>query len=239
MSNSQPWKVLPLVLLICATFASPVLAQEKEKLLRTLSVSGHGVQTIPTTLSQVDLGVEVQGKTAQAVQQESARRSSAVVDLLRSRNVDKLHTTGINVEPAYSYQNNEQRIIGYTANNSVSFRVPTEKAGAILDAAVKAGATRINDVSFVASDEAIASAQKQALQKATQDAQQQADAVLSTLGLKPKEVLSIQIDGANAPPPPRVIPVAAMLRSASAEAQTPVVGGEQQVEATVTLQISY
>lgn len=239
MSNSQPWKVLPLVLLICATFASPVLAQEKEKLLRTLSVSGHGVQTIPTTLSQVDLGVEVQGKTAQAVQQESARRSSAVVDLLRSRNVDKLHTTGINVEPAYSYQNNEQRIVGYTANNSVSFRVPTEKAGAILDAAVKAGATRINDVSFVASDEAIASAQKQALQKATQDAQQQADAVLSTLGLKPKEVLSIQIDGANAPPPPRVIPVAAMLRSASAEAQTPVVGGEQQVEATVTLQISY
>jgi len=238
MSNSQPWKVLPLVLLICATFASPVLAQEKEKLLRTLSVSGHGVQTIPTTLSQVDLGVEVQGKTAQAVQQESARRSSAVVDLLRSRNVDKLHTTGINVEPAYSYQNNEQRIVGYTANNSVSFRVPTEKAGAILDAAVKAGATRINDVSFVASDEAIASAQKQALQKATQDAQQQADAVLSTLGLKPKEVLSIQIDGANAPPP-RVIPVAAMLRSASAEAQTPVVGGEQQVEATVTLQISY
>jgi uncharacterized protein YggE len=182
--------------------------------------------------------VEVQGKTAQAVQQESARRSSAVVDLLRSRNVDKLHTTGINVEPAYSYQNNEQRIIGYTASNSVSFRVPTEKAGAILDAAVKAGATRINDVSFVASDEAIASAQKQALQKATQDAQQQADAVFSTLGLKPKEVASIQIDGANAPPP-RVIPVAAMLRSASAEAQTPVVGGEQQVEATVTLQISY
>ncbi len=41
------WKILPLALLVCATFVLPALAQEKEKMWRTLSVSGRGVETIP------------------------------------------------------------------------------------------------------------------------------------------------------------------------------------------------
>ena len=44
-------------------------------------------------------------------------------------------------------------------------------------------------------------AQKQALQAATQDAQQQANAVLSSLNLKQKEVVSIQVNNASSPPP--------------------------------------
>ncbi|MGH7998382.1 MAG: SIMPL domain-containing protein, partial [Brasilonema sp.] len=89
------WKFLSLALLVCVSCTQPALAQQKERMLRTLSVNGRGMETIPTTLSQVSLGVEVQGKTAQQVQQEAARKSSAVVALLKSRNVDKLQTTGI------------------------------------------------------------------------------------------------------------------------------------------------
>jgi len=232
------WKTPTLALLVCVTFTLPALAQEKEKLWRTLTVSGRGVETIPTTLSQVSLGVEIQGKTAQEVQQEAARRSSAVVALLKSQNIEKLETTGIRLNPVYSYSNNVQRITGYAANNTVSFRIPTEKAGTLLDAAVKAGATQINGISFVANDEAIASAQKQALKEATQDAQQQADAVFSTLGFKPKEVVNIQVNNASAPPPP-ILYRAEATKVSNADASTPVIGGEQQVEASVTLQISY
>lgn len=232
------WKTLPFVLIACITFVQPGLAQEKEKMLRTLTVTGRGMESIPTTLSLVNLGVEVQGKTAQDVQQEAARRSSAVVALLKSRNVDKLETTGIRLNPVYSYNNNVQRITGYAATNTVSFRIATEKAGTLLDEAVKVGATQINSVSFVASDSAIAQAQKQALRKATQEAQQQADAVFASLGFKSKEIVSIQVNNANAPTPPPI----AYSRSAKLEAQdasTPVVGGEQEVDASVTLQISY
>lgn len=232
------WKILPLAMLLCTTFTLPALAQEKEKLWRTLSVSGRGVETIPTTLAQVSLGVEIQGKTAQEVQQEAARRSSAVVAFLKSQNVEKLQTTGIQLNPVYSYTNNVQRITGYAANNTVSFRIPTEKAGTLLDNAVKAGATQINGISFVANDEAIALAQKQALKEATQDAQQQADAVFSALGFKAKEVVSIQVNNASPPPPPMLFRAEAA-KLANADASTPVVGGEQQVEASVTLQISY
>jgi uncharacterized protein len=235
------WQTLPAALLLCMSFTQPSLAEEKERMYRTLTVSGRGVESISTTLSQVNVGVEVQGKSVQEVQQEAARKSSAVVTLLKSRNVEKLQTTGINLNPIYNYTNNIQKITGYSASNTVSFRIPTEKTGNLLDDVVKTGATRIDGISFVATDDAIASAQKQALRKATQEAQQQADAVFGTLGLKSKEVVSIQVNNASTPPPiyrafeNRVGKMADAVNQQS----TPVVGGEQQVEASVTLQISY
>jgi|GEM_PF-2925210 len=51
--------VLGLVMLGCI---NPAIAQER--LLRTLTVTGQGIERIPTTLTRVQLGVEVQGKTA-------------------------------------------------------------------------------------------------------------------------------------------------------------------------------
>ncbi|MEG4068067.1 SIMPL domain-containing protein, partial [Microcoleus sp. Pol11C2] len=168
-----------------------------------LTVTGRGVEAIPTTQTQVRLGVEVQGKTAAQVQQEVARRSSAVVELLRSRQVEKLETAGITLNPIYNFDNNQQRLTGYTATNTVSFRINTASAGTLLDDAVNAGATRIDGVSFVAADSAIESARKQALRKATQDAQAQADAVFSALNLKRGDILGIQVNGAIALIPDR------------------------------------
>ncbi|MBD0313652.1 MAG: SIMPL domain-containing protein [Microcoleus sp. T3-bin5] len=213
-------------------------AAAQEQRIRTLSVTGRGVEAIPTTQTQVALGVEVQGKTAAEVQQEAARRSSAVVALLRSRQVQKLETTGITLSPSYTYENNQQRLIGYIATNTVSFRLNTQSAGTLLDDAVQAGATRIQGVSFVAADSAIEQAQKQALKKATQDAQAQADAVFSALNLKRGEILNIQVNGASAPPPP-MYRQAAAARLGNVDFTTPVVGGEQQIEASVTLQFGY
>jgi hypothetical protein len=221
------------------TFTDPAVAQQKEQMFKTITVSGRGTESIPTTLTQVRLGVEVQGKTAQEAQQEVARRSQAVVNLLRSRNVEKLETTGISLNPVYSYENNVQRLTGYSATNIVSFRIPTDRAGDILDAAVQAGATRIDGISFVATDEAIAQARQQALREATQDARTQADTVLNVLGLKPEQVVSIQVNGASAPPPPPLLDARFAGAEKAASVPTPIIGGEQEVEAAVTLQISY
>ncbi|MBD1931326.1 MULTISPECIES: SIMPL domain-containing protein [Cyanophyceae] len=238
---SSFWKQAGLISLVLSVLSLSIAtrAVAQEKMLRTLTVSGRGVENIPTTLTQVRLGVEVQGKVAADVQQEAARRSAAVVELLKSRNVEKLETTGISLNPIYSYENNVQRLTGYSATNIVSFRIDTQKAGTLLDEAVKAGATRIDGISFVADDSAIASAQKQALREATQDAQAQADAVLSSLNLTRREIVNIQVNGAVVPPP-RPIPIADMaMRSETLAKTTPVIGGEQEVEASVTLQISY
>lgn len=234
--RNQPLPAITLVLgLLVMGMSNPIMAQER--LMRTLTVTGQGIERIPTTTAQVQLGVEVQGETAAGVQQDVARRSTAVVELLRSRNVEQLQTTGIRLNPVYSYENNRQRLIGYSGSNTVSFRVPPERAGTLLDDAVEAGATRIDSISFMASDSAIATAQKQALQEATQDAQQQADAVLSALNLTRKDIVNIQINGATPPPPMPLLLERANL--AADAAKTPVIGGEQEVQASVTLQISY
>ncbi|MBF2047582.1 MAG: SIMPL domain-containing protein [Elainella sp. C42_A2020_010] len=226
------------VMITTSLAASPVLAQQ-EQIMRTLTVTGQGKESVAATLTQVQLGVEVQAKTAEEAQQEAARRSTAVVEFLRSRNVDKLQTTGISLNPRYDYANNRQQIIGYSATNTVSFRVPTDRAGNLLDDAVAAGATRIDSVSFVADDAAVETARQQAIQEAIQNAQVQANTVLSSLGLTQQEIVGIQVNGA-APPPPILYRanMDAMAQAASAP-ETPIVGGEQEVEASVTLQIRY
>ncbi len=247
-SAANPFFSLAVVLLVSmgaiymvTSKTPPVQAQTQAVLLRTLTVTGQGKEQIQTTLTQVQLGVEAQGKTAQEVQQAVAKRSTAVVNLLKSRSVEKLQTTGINLNPNYSYDNGRQTLIGYQASNTVSFRLPTEKIGSLLDDAVQAGASKIDSVSFTASDSAIATAQKAALQKATQEAQAQANAVFSSLGLTAKGIASIQINGAQPPQPMPVAPFSAStkLQGEAAMDSTPVIGGEQTVDASVTLQIQY
>jgi uncharacterized protein YggE len=206
--------------------------------MKTLTVTGQGIVSIPTTMTQIQLGVEADGKTAQEVQQVVAQRSAKVVELLKSRNVEKLQTTGISLNPIYNYQNNQQNITGYRATNTVSFRVKTETAGNILDEAVQAGASQINGISFIASENDIAIAQQQALRQATQEAQAQADIVLGALNLTSKGIASVQINSINRPMP-RPLMVNARVAKMDAAPATPVEGGEQEIEASVTLQISY
>ncbi|MEW6498297.1 MAG: SIMPL domain-containing protein [Cyanobacteriota bacterium] len=227
-----------LSLTACQSVASNTQPQNLASLPRSLTVSGKGDVSIPTTLTQVRLGVEVQGKTAQEVQQQVAKRSQAVVELLKSRKVEKLETTGISLSPNYTYKDGKQTINGYTGTNTVSFRVDTDKSGTLLDDAIQAGATRIDGVSFVAGDDAIAQAQQQAIQEAAENAKKQADAALKALNLNQREVVSIQINAAN-PPQPIYGALANMPKTAEQSADTPVVGGEQKVEQSVTLQIRY
>ncbi|MGB3308930.1 MAG: SIMPL domain-containing protein [Nodosilinea sp.] len=216
-------------------FTPTAIAQEAA--MRTLTVTGQGEESVQTTKTQVELGVDVQGTDAAAVQREVAQRTSAVVELLRSRSVEKLETTGIQLSPRYNYENGRQDVIGYTGSNTVSFRMPTESVGSLIDDAVNAGANQIRGVSFVADDDTLEAARQQALREAVEDAQAQAGVVLGSLNLRSQEIVSIQINGAA---PPMPVPMARRAElSAQSDASTPVIGGEQTVEARVTLQIRY
>ena len=213
-------------------------AMAQEQIMKTLTVTGEGTVRIPTTLTDVSLGVEIQGNTATEVQNNVAQGTSSLVDFLRSRSVERLQTTGVRLQPNYQYNNNQRRLIGYIGTNTVTFRVKTEEVGSLLDDAVKAGATRIDRVGFTAEETAISEAQKEALKLATLDAQKQAAAVLSTLNFPSQEIISISINGAKAPQP-QIMRSPETMRTTSAADSTPVIGGEQTIRAMVTLQISY
>lgn len=224
--------------LLSLILINPVMAEPE--LLRTLTVTGNGMEKIATTLAEVRLGVEIQGKTATEVQQEIAKRTSAVVDLLRSKDVDQLQTTGVRLNPNYerSNQGNGARIlVGYIGTNTVSFQIPIEQVGALLDETVAAGASRVDGVSFTATPEAIFTAKKAALRQASSNAQDQADVVLDALDLNSKEIVNIEVDQAQVRQPRSI--AAREFSAAQSESSTIVVGGEQTVGASVTLQISY
>ncbi|MGL6339898.1 MAG: SIMPL domain-containing protein [Waterburya sp.] len=223
------------LMVICLFF--PISVNAKEATMRTLTVTGEGKEMIPTTLTQVQLGVEVQGQTSEEVQQEVANQSTSVVNLLKSRNVQQLKTTGISLQPNYDYNSSDRKLIGYIGTNLVSFSLETQQIGNLLDQVVKSGATRIDQVSFTATDDAIATAQKQALQAAVKNAQAQAEAVLSTLNLSSQDIIKIQVNGASVPQPMPQLEAAALAKDSNAS--TPVIGSEQTVMASVTLEVSY
>ncbi len=216
-------------------WVNPLMAQEND--FRALTVTGQGIKRIPTTLTQVQLGVEIQGKSATEVQQKVAKRTTTVVNFLKSRKVQKLQTTGIRLQTNYQYNNNERRLTGYIGTNTVSFRIQTKQVGELLDESVKAGATRIDGVNFTATENAIADAQKEALLQATTHAQEQANTVLEALNFNAKEIVNIQIGRANITQP-KMLAEAQFSRAASTES-TPVIGGEQTIRASVTLKIHY
>ncbi len=214
----------------------PVLAQEHT--LKTITVTGQGIERIPTTIANVQLGVEIEGQNATQVQEEVAKRTNSLVELLRSRSVSRLQTSGIQLRPNYTYNNNQRKLVGYVATNLVTFELPMDQVGRVLDESVKVGATRIDNVNLTATEDAIVSAQEKALVKATRSAQQQAQVILQSLNLKAQEIVTINVNGANIPNPVIMERMRGEVMAASM-ADTPVVGGEQTVTASVTLQIRY
>jgi uncharacterized protein YggE len=239
---SIPYKYLGKLLIASSLFSSIWLdlAKAESPMLRTLTVEGNGIEKIATTLAEVQLGVEIQGKTASEVQQEIAERTTAVVDLLRSKDVKQLQTTGVRLNPNYQQSNEGKQdriLIGYVGTNTVSFQIPIEQIGALLDEAVRVGASRIDGISFTATPEAISMAKKEALRKATIDAKAKGEVVLDTLDFTSQEIISIEVDNAQIRQP---MPTAnRQFAIAQEDLSTPIIGGEQTVGASVTLQIGY
>lgn len=204
---------------------------------RILTVTGRGSQLVPTEQTRVQLGVVIEAKTAGEVQAQIAQRTTAIVSRLRNLNVERLQTTSITLSPKYIFVNNRQIQDGFIGQSNISFVTSNDKAGMLLDAAIAAGANRVDQVSFIAPETTIRNARNQALQDATNDALSQANAVLSALNLKQSSIRSIQIVEPSGTAPMLQNRVA--VGDSAMAASTPVLGGEQRVEAYVIIEIGY
>lgn len=214
-----------------------------------LSVTGQGSVEIPTTETQVSASVQKttscpdpKNCSGQKAQQEAAAATKSVLDYLKGTDgVTDIVTNNVVLQPQYDYSqdNSPAKLTGYTATSSISFQVPNDQAGEVLDEIVKEGATSIDSVSFTATDEAVADATDEALTKAVKDAQKQADAVLKAIGATQEGIVSIEVGSASAPPSPAPAPVMASMANDGASAKMPIEGGAQTVTASVTLHIKY
>ena len=240
VSRTAVTSILALSLAVPQTlFPRSQVVFAQEQMPNILSVSGQGIVAIPVSLAQVQLGVEVFAETAEEAQTELEAKSEALMELLRSRNVDRLETTSLRFNPVYGSRDEERVLTGYSAQNILSFQVDLDRAGIIVTEALEAGATRIDRIGFTASDEAIETARTEALRLATRDARTQADIILTELNLTPLEIIRIDAQ-AGEPPAPMLLEQAQFSATTRGGARSvPISGSEQQIRAYVSLQVRY
>lgn len=222
------------IIAVATLLAGPLAAQTNESKPH-LSVSGEGIVNVTATHAQIQLGVHSEGKTANAAQAETARKANAVVNMLRGEKASQIETVRIALQPRYEHKKSsgETEIIGYVSTNVLAFRIEIGRAGELLDKSVKAGANRIESVQLTADDKILKEAREQALAAAAVDARAQAKIVLDALDLKMKRI--VQINAGVAFPGPQPYAINQMREGAG----TPVVGGDLEVRANVSMVVEY
>jgi uncharacterized protein YggE len=144
---------LPALLAGFAVLAAPASAQQSvAPEVPQVIVNGFGEVAVPPDRATIDVAVETRAATAAAAAAQNARRLNAVLDTLRARGVaaTDLSTVGFAVHPDYAPSPRGEAIRrGYVATNVV--RIETrrlDQVGPLLDAALAAGANRVNEVRF-------------------------------------------------------------------------------------------
>lgn len=183
------------VVLLAAVAAPPAGAQDKMTDRRTIVITGQGEVTTAPDLVIVSFSVDTTAPKAADAVSENANRSAKVAAALKALvgPDDKLTTTRYSLEPRYDQptpgQFSEPRISGYIAHNEVqveSRRI--DGVGALIDAAIAAGANRVGGLQFTLSDRN--AALREALEKAGTEARAQAESVATSLGVRLKQVVS-------------------------------------------------
>lgn len=230
---SQPSRRLaPLALALAFAFGSPAMtaaAQTPAVQASTdgtlLSVSARGEASRAPDIATATAGVVTQAADANAAMRQNATRMEQVMAAIRAAGVaDRdVQTTGINIHPTYRHvENEEPRISGYSASNTVSLKVrDIGRLGEVLDALVASGANNVNGPSFgIDQPEAV---YDEARRKALDQARARADMYAGALGLRVRRIVSISEGGGFQPPQPMYAMRAAV---AMDSASTPVATGE-------------
>ena len=190
----------------------------------TVTTTGHGVVTVVPDEASVTAGVHTQAASASGALTQNAQLMNAVVAALKAAGGADVQTQQVSLYPQTNEQN---QVTAYVADNSVSAKVKIAGAGALIDAAVAAGANTVSGPSLDVSDRD--ARYRDALGKAVEDARAKAQALAKAGGFGVGQVSSVTEQTAGAPVP--VFEAAA----AKSDATTPIEPGTQDVTADVTV----
>lgn len=140
---------LVLILIVVAAFAAA-----PEKPVRTLAVTGTAEVSVKPDICYISFGVETLNKKsareAYRINAEAMTTLSAAVLVTGIESKD-VQTSGFSVTPQYHYDNDNRRRVfdGYRVYHSLEVNVrDLNRASAVLDAGMNAGATQVNHVNF-------------------------------------------------------------------------------------------
>ena len=201
---------------------------------KTLQITGTGTVTSDPDEAILLLAVQTQAASATQATADNAAITSRAIDALVSVGVgkDRIETVSYTLSPIYeskSDQTTAPKVLGYIVRNAIQARLSDfNLVGKALDTAISAGVNEVQGIMFTLSRTKFAALQKQALQMAIQDADGQAKAMASTLGISLVGPISVTPGYAFQPVFEKI--------SVSA-AQTPIQPGTLQVTAMV--QVTY
>jgi uncharacterized protein YggE len=176
-------------------------------------------------MANITLGVDTKGASAQDALSANGAKMSAVIAAVEGQSVPASHIQTSNLSIYYDSQAGQ-----YVASHQVDVRIDnTGKVGAVLDAAVAAGANNSWGVSFGLQDPS--QAQAAALQNAVADARKHADAIASKLQVNITGVGSASEASYYSPP----IKYAGAAAAPGVAAPTPVQPGQLDVTADVSV----
>ncbi len=160
----------------------------------TISATGTAETKVMPDEASVYLSIETLKDTADASKNENSLISDRVMSSLNEIGIrDKeIETLNYNIYPEYDWSNNQQKLKGYKATNSLKIKTKDfDLLGKIIDAGVNAGANRVESIQFELSTEREASAKKDALESASRDAKEKAEAIASGLNIRLGKIVSV------------------------------------------------
>src|SRR5436305_7510246 len=171
--------VAVLAVAVAALFGvgSPDTARGETAAPDSVTTFGHGVVTTAPDQATVVAGAHTQAASAAAALAENGRLMNAVVAALKSAGGTDLQTQQVSL---YPQQNDQGQVTGYTADDTVSATTQIAKAGALVDAAVHAGANTVSGPTLSVSDRD--ARYREALGKAVDDARAKAEALAKAGG---------------------------------------------------------
>lgn len=193
-----------------------------------ITVQGTASVAIAPDRAELSFGVESQGQTAKAALAANAADMRRVIAAVKAAGGANVTTQSVSLSPRYDEQNQVQ---AFVATDTVSATVKEiAKAGALIDAAVDAGANQVYGPSLSRGDQG--ASYRKALEAAVADARASAQALASASGLSLGRITAIVEGGASAPQP------YAVAQKAMDAGSTPIEPGTQQVTAIVSVTFS-
>lgn len=198
------------------------------------SVTGEGKVTVTPDIAVVSAGVQAQGATVKAAQDQLNRAINSVSDSVKKLGIESrdIQTTGYNIYPTYDYNSGRQRITGYQAGSTLTIKIrEIDKANSVIDAATAAGANQVGGVNFEVEDKT--KAQNEAREKAVAQAKQKARDAAKIAGFTLGRIINYS---ENFGGEPRPVPLMAKTEGlGGSDALTQIEPGSSEITVTVTL----
>lgn len=196
----QDFRRVALVVSCMTVFvASPAVADDDAE--RTIEVSGLGVVASKPDLALAGLGVRTLAKSVQEAVAENNVVAQAVLAALERAGVEphRIETSSYSVTAERNYRRDKpDTVVGYWASNMVTVGiVDLDRVGAVLQAAIDAGANNISNLRFTLEDPE--PVKRQARANAVKDARTRAQTLAEAAEVKLGNVVSIRDLSARKP----------------------------------------